>query len=74
MRKGVQDQCVSCGKIYINNYWYKPSQTPPHPPRYRGAMCPECRQKRLGNKENDVQSKSVKKTANKRCNPEIVIP
>lgn len=47
MRKVVQEQCVSCGKININNYWYKPGQTPPHYPHYRGAMCPECRQKKL---------------------------
>lgn len=74
MRKDVQDQCVSCGKIYINNYWYKPSQTPPHPPHYRGAMCPECRQKRLNTKNSNNQNGKLEKIESGKPKSEIVIP
>ncbi|MDO5576019.1 MAG: hypothetical protein Q4F84_02980 [Fibrobacter sp.] len=72
MRKGVQEQCVNCGKININNYWYKPGQTPPHHPHYRGAMCPECRQKKLKPDGNAVETE--KRIAASKHNPETVSP
>jgi DNA-directed RNA polymerase subunit RPC12/RpoP len=45
--------CVICGKIEINDFWYRPLKVPPHDPSYRGAICPECRKKREMKKKSE---------------------
>ena len=47
-------ECVVCGKIHLNDYWYQPFQTPPHFPNYRGALCPDCRAKKEAKKEKQA--------------------
>lgn len=44
-------ECVVCGRIKLNGYWYQPFQTPPHFPNYRGALCPDCQAKKEAKKE-----------------------
>lgn len=44
-------ECVVCGKIKLNGYWYPPFNTPPHFPNYRGALCPECMEKKQAKKQ-----------------------
>jgi Zn ribbon nucleic-acid-binding protein len=44
-------ECVVCGRIKLNGYWYQPFQTPPHFPNYRGALCPDCQAKKQAKKE-----------------------
>lgn len=47
----VINECVICGKVQVENYWYHPTQAPPHSMHLKGAICDECWAHRLNKKK-----------------------
>ncbi len=47
----IINECVICGKIQIDNFWYPSTKSPPHSMHLKGAICDECWAHRLNKRK-----------------------